>query len=169
MPDVAEIENLLLLPGIISVVARRRGKNPGEVLAKVKKSILGMFERELRSQAMLHVRHYVKKTVEVRIDKKFSNINALEDHMLDLVNEINPRGMYESLCREFHGYIDQNDYLSILKVYNQKQMLPDCIVAQLCGLENKDRYLRYVLGVLKEDGPDATEIRNAVKRCFGIE
>ena len=169
VPDVAEIENLLLLPGIISVVARRRGKNPGEVLAKVKKSILGMFERELRSQAMLHVRHYVKKTVEVRIDKKFSNINALEDHMLDLVNEINPRGMYESLCREFHGYIDQNDYLSVLKVYNQKQMLPDCNVAQLCGLENKDRYLRYVLGVLKEDGPDATEIRNAVKRCFGIE
>ena len=46
----------------------------------------------------------VKRDVEMRIDMKFHSISALEEHMIDLVNEIKPRDMYEQYCREFHEY-----------------------------------------------------------------
>lgn len=169
VPNVAEIENILMLPTLITTVAARKGKNADAVLNKVKGSVIEMFRRELRQQALQHVRHRVKRAVEYRIDCRFHNINELEDHMVDLVNEINPRGMYEDLCKEFHDYIITNDYNSILKVYNQKQMLSDSNVAQLCGMDNKDDYIHCVLGILKENGRDAATIRKAIKYCFGID
>lgn len=63
--------------------------------------------------------------MEYRIDGRFPNINKLEEHMVNLVNEINPRAMYENFCKEFHRYVVNGDYQSVLRVYNQKSMLPD--------------------------------------------
>ena len=168
VPDVAEVENILLLEGVIKAVARHRKKNPDEVFMRVKRSVLRMFSSELRQQALQHVRHRVKNDVEKRIDKRFTNIGALEDHMVDLVNEIDPRSIYEGLCRQFHTYLQNGDYASVLRVFNQKSMLPDCNVAGLVGLSDKKSYIQAVLGILKTDGPDAEAIRTAIKSCFGL-
>lgn len=168
VPDVAEVENILLLEGVIKAVARHRKKNPDEVFMRVKRSVLRMFNSELRQQALQHVRHRVKNDVEKRIDKRFTNIGALEEHMVDLVNEIDPRSIYEGLCRQFHTYLQNGDYASVLRVFNQKSMLPDCNVAGLMGLSDKKSYIQTVLGILKTDGPDAEAIRTAIKSCFGL-
>ena len=162
------VENILLLEGVIKAVARHRKKNPDEVFMRVKRSVLRMFSSELRQQALQHVRHRVKNDVEKRIDKRFTNIGALEDHMVDLVNEIDPRSIYEGLCRQFHTYLQNGDYASVLRVFNQKSMLPDCNVAGLMGLSDKKSYIQTVLGILKTDGPDAEAIRTAIKSCFGL-
>ena len=168
VPDVAEIENILMLENVIRTIAKRKGKDPNYVFDKVKKNVINMFKSELRQQALLHVRHRVKRNVEYRIDRKFQNINALEDHMNDLVNEINPRGMYEELCRSFHSYVSVGEYAKVLKVFNQKSMLPDSNVAQLCGMLKKEDYIKALLNILKEDGRDAKAIRTTIKECFGI-
>ena len=168
VPNVAEIENIFMLEGIIRTVATHHRRDANKVFSSVRQSVINMFKAQVRQQALQHVRHRVKRKVEVRIDRRFQNINALEEHMSDLVNEINPRGMYESICRDFHKYIADNDYASVLKVFNEKSMLPDSNVAQLCGLKNKEEYIRAVLNILKADGSEATTIRFAVKRCFGI-
>ena len=135
----------------------------------MKKRVIEMFTRELKQQALMHVRHRVKRDVEVRIDQKFRNISALEEHMVELVSEINPRGMYDQLCREFHTYEDNEDYASILKVYNQKLMLGESNVATLCGYKNKEDYVRGVLNILKSNNAEARNIRHAIKECFEIE
>lgn len=168
VPDVAEIENILLLPEIIGTIAARRQKDAPKVVARVRKSIINMFQHEYRQQALMHVRHRVKRQMEYRVDCRFSDISELEDHLLELPNEINPRGIYNKLCDDFNRYIATEDYDNILRVYNQKQMLPDSNVAQLCGLDNKDSYLHYLLNVLKENGKDAERIRQAIKKCFRI-
>ena len=100
---------------------------------------------------------------------KFTSINALENHMVELVSEINPRGMYDQLCREFHVYEDNNDYANILKVYNQKLMLVESNVAVLCGFKNKEDYIRGVLNILKGSSENAQAIRKSIKQCFGLE
>jgi len=169
VPNVAEIENLLLLEGVVRAVARFRHRNENNVFLKVKRSVVAMFTRELKQQALMHVRHRVKHEVEVRIDQKFSNINALEEHMVDLVREINPRGMYDQLCRRFHSYEDEGDYAKILKVFNQKLMLGESNVAGLCGYKNKDAYIRGVLSILRGGSKEADAIRTAIKQCFGLE
>lgn len=168
VPNVAEVENILLLEGVIKAVARHRKKDANEVFSKVKRSVLRMFGTELRQQALQHVRHRVKHEVEKRIDKRFTNIGALEDHMVDLVREIDPRSTYESLCRQFHTYIQCADYAAVLRVFNQKSMLPDSNVAALLGLPDKKAYIHAVLAILKAGGAEAEAIRTAIKSCFGL-
>lgn len=168
VPNVAEIENILMLPDVIKTVAKYRKKNPDIVFAKVRKSVISMFSRDIHKQAMQHVRHRVKRSVEYKIDKRFTNITALESHMIDLVNEINPRGTYEYLLKEFRSYADRSEYENILKVYNEKTMLPESNVAQLCGLNDKGQYLHTLLKILKENGEDAKIIRKTIKKCFGL-
>ncbi|MDO4512205.1 MAG: DUF4435 domain-containing protein [Bacteroidales bacterium] len=168
VPDVAEVENILLLEGVIKAVARHRKKNPDEVFARVKRAVMRLFEAQLRQQALQHVRHRVKRDVEMRIDKRFTNISALEEHMVDLVKEIDPRASYEALCRQFHGFIKSGDYAQVLRVFNQKNMLPDCGVAALLGLADKKAYIHAVLSILKSGAPEAESIRSAIKACFNL-
>ena len=127
-----------------------------------------MCSGELCQQEVQKVGHRVKRNVEMRIEKRVTDSDASEEHMMDLVNEINPRGMYENLCRTFQSYVNGNDYSSVLKVYNEKTMVNSSNVAQLCGLKNKDEYVKAVLAILKEDSSDALEVRKAVKGCWGI-
>ncbi|MEG2820884.1 MAG: hypothetical protein RR868_09075, partial [Muribaculaceae bacterium] len=61
-----------------------------------------------------------------------------------------------------------SDYAMVLKVFNEKSMLPESNVAQLCGLNTKDEYIKAILNILKGNGRDAIAIRRAIKRCFGI-
>lgn len=169
VPDVAEIENILMLEDVIRTVASSRGKDENRVFEKVRHAVFTMFRTDLRQQALLHTRHRVKRTVEYRIDGRFTNINMFEQHINSLVDELNPRGLYEKFCRDFRRYLDTGDYRSVLKVYNQKSMVPGSNVAGLCGLGNKDDYVRAIIALLRQDKAPARRIRLAVMRCFGID
>jgi ABC-type branched-subunit amino acid transport system ATPase component len=168
VPNVAEIENILMLDDVVRTVAKYCRRNENDVFFKVKRAVINMFDHELKQQALMHVRHRVKMDVEKRVDMRFTNIGALEDHMSDLVNEINPRGLYENICRQFHSYVESGDYRQVLRVFNQKTMLPESNVAGLCGLSSKEDYINTVLKILRADGEGAQVIRHAVKDCFGL-
>ncbi len=169
VPEVAEIENILMLEDVIKAVAASRGCNPQRVFNKVSAAVITQFSQALKQQALLHTRHRVKRTVEYRIDGRFNSINMLEDHILKLRDEIAPRKIYDEYCREFRRYVETGDYASILKVYNQKSMLPASNVAALCGLKNKDEYIRAIIDLLSQPGEAAETISRAVRRCFGLE
>ena len=169
VPNVAEIENILMLEGVIKAVARYKRKDEAYVFLKVRSAVANMFKSELRKQALEHVRHRMKRMAGVCIDRRFQDIGSLENHINDLINELNPRAYYEELCRDFHRYAASNNYSAILKVFNDKSMIVNSNVAQLCGLSNKDSYIRTVLHILKSDHKEAKAIRTAVKGCFGIE
>ncbi len=169
VPAVAEVENILMLEDIVRTVAASRGRDEDRAFNKVKRSVVSSFQGELKAQAMLHTRHKVKRTVEYRIDGRFNNIGSLEEHMHDLVDEINPRGLYEGFCREFRRFVAEDDYASILRVYNRKTMLSSSNVASICGVQgNKNGYLGAVTDLLRAGGKPAERIRLAVRRCFGL-
>ena len=169
VPNVAEIENILMLEGVVRAVAKYRHKNENDVFASVSRAVIKNFNNEIKQQALMHTRHRVKHDIEIRVDMRFRNISALEDHMIDLVNEINPRGIYEMLCRDFHSYVLKKNYDKVLMVYNQKLMLTQSGVAGLCGLKSRDEYIKMVLKILKGNGQEATNIRKAIKQCFGLD
>ncbi|MBQ9466004.1 MAG: DUF4435 domain-containing protein [Muribaculaceae bacterium] len=168
VPDVAEVENLFMLEPVLEVMACRSKRNAERIVERVKAAVFDMFTDQLKAQALEHVRHRVKTEVEHRIDQRFRNINALEDHMVDLVNEIRPRAMYNAMCREFRKMVDAQDYAGVLRVFNHKQMIAGSGVAQLLGLGGKDGYIKAVLKVLRDGGRDADTIRQAIKRCFEV-
>ncbi|MDE7092044.1 MAG: hypothetical protein K2O43_01280 [Muribaculaceae bacterium] len=123
----------------------------------------------MTAQALEHTRHRVKRLVEFRIDGKFSNIDMLEEHMVELVNEINPRNIYNELCREFKNIVDTSDYQGVLRVYNDKTMLSNTNVAALCGLRNKEQYLASIISILKRRCPEADMIRQTITSAFNLE
>ncbi|MDE6126291.1 MAG: DUF4435 domain-containing protein [Muribaculaceae bacterium] len=169
VPEVAEIENILMLEEVVKAVASYCGKSESKVFDRVKRSIISQFRNDLHQQAMQHTRHRVKRLMEYRTDGKFTNINAFEAHLHSLVRDINPRGMYEKLCREFSIAAQTGDYAEVLKVYNQKSMVPGSNVANLCGLNGSKRaYIDTILAILRSDRPQAARIRGAIIRCFGL-
>ena len=169
VPNVAEIENILMLEEVVRTIASRHAKDEHKVFAKVSKAVISQFASELTEQALMHTRHRVKRIVECRIDGRFTSIGMLEKHMQSLVYEINPRGMYEDFCRQFRKYVDSGDYAGVLKVYNQKSMIPGSNVPALCGLASKEDYVKAIIDALREDGRDAARIRKAVVHCFGLD
>lgn len=169
VPDVAEIENILLLEDVVRAMAQANGKNPGRAFDRVRRTILSLFRADLHEQAMLHTRHRVKRTMEYRVDARCRDITTLERHLRELPGEINPRGLYEKFCKEFSQYEATGDYEAILRVYNQKSMLISSNVAPLCGYRNKDRYIEGVIRVLRRGGPEADTIRKAVRRILAAE
>ena len=159
---------MFLLEEVITTMAKMNGADPARALQKVKHAVISLFKSELRQQALQHTRHYMKKMVERRVDGRFPDIDTLEQHVGGLLDELNPRGMYENLCREFHVFADSADYNGILKVYNQKSTLNNCNVAQLCGYTNKDRYINGVISLLSGNRPEAEHIRAALRKALGI-
>ena len=168
VPEVAEVENILMLEGVIRAVAHHCNKDEDRVFSRVKRSIIRQFKNDLQAQALLHTRHRVKRTMEYRIDGRFATVDMLEDHMRQLLDEINPRGIYEDFLRKFTKYGAEGDYAAILKVYNQKTMLPASNVAAQCGLQNKEEYINKILYILRRGTLDAKRISDAVRACFNL-
>lgn len=170
VPDVAEIENILMLEEVVRAVASHYGRDENKVFARVKRNIINLFARELEQQALLHTRHRVKVDVEHCIDRRFADIGRLEHHLAALARQINPRAFYNETCSRFRRYADAGDYAGVLLVYNRKSMLSESNVAGLCGVPGGDRegYIRAVLRILRRGGNDAVRISHAIKKCFGI-
>lgn len=169
VPDVAEIENILLIEEVVRAAAEARGRNENKIAEQVKSRIIKMFAAEYREQALMHTRHRVKRTVEYRVDGRFTTIDELEKHISGLVDEIAPRKHYDELVRLFKSYIDNRDYNGVLRVFNRKSMLPGSNISGLLGLNGKGSYVEYILRLLREDGRAAARIRAAVKECFGLK
>ncbi len=168
VPNVAEIENIFLLPDVIRVMASRRGKDPDAIVDKVSKAVMKTFRSKADEQVLLHVRHKMKRDVECRVDARFTCITALEMHLRSLVDKLRPRDYYNALSADFRSMLAENDYLSVLRVFNHKPMLADSNVALLLGYNNKDEYIAGVINTLKGSSRHAEELRLAIKRCFGL-
>ena len=166
VPDVAEIENIFLLPGVIKVMAKLRGRDAGKVIRRVEREVMRMFKRMSEEQALQHVRHRVKREVECKIDARFSCITALETHLRGLVNKLQPRRQYNLLREQFAVMCRDNDYESVLRVFNHKPMLSDSAVAQQLGFRSKDDYISGVLDTLKSSGPHSEQLRAVIRHCL---
>ena len=166
VPEVAEIENMMMLPEVVRAVARSRKRDPERAFEKVKSAVIALFRSEMRQQALQHTRHQVKHIMEHRIDGRFASISKLEEHLADLVDVVNPRAIYEGLCREFHDYVRRGDYPAILRVYNQKSMIGQSNVAPLTGTTDRHAYIAAVLDLLKSDSPEAPAIRRAIRAAI---
>lgn len=166
VPEVAEVENIFLLPGVIRLMARRRNLDGERILHKVSKEVIRMFRRMAEEQALQHVRHRVKREVECKIDARFTCITALETHLKTLANKLQPRRHYNELRKEFTAMINKEDYEGILRVFNHKPMLPESGVHKLLGFRTKEEYISGVLDVLKSTGEDSDELRQTIKDCL---
>ena len=75
-------------------------------------------------------------------------------------------GIGSVFCRDFHSYIRDDDYPSVLRVYNQKSMLSQSNVGSLTGCGDHRAYIAAILNILKSPSPAADRIRRALRAQF---
>ncbi|WP_106830217.1 DUF4435 domain-containing protein [Parabacteroides pacaensis] len=167
VPDVAEVENLLMLEDVIKTVAKRLMRNSDSVFRQVKENVVKLFVKEMESQVILHAKHQVRKKLETTVDRKIATVEQLAEHVEMIRNNIHVHEIYKEIKNRFASYASQGDYQSILRVYNQKGMLPQSRLCNLLGINNKESYLKLILSILKEDKKDAQAIRMAIKKSLG--
>lgn len=166
VPEVAEVENLFLLEEVIKNTAGYRGKNPDVIFKKVKKRAFTEFNSRLQQQVLEHVRHRVKREVDSKIDAKFSCITAMETHIRQLIQILNPRKQYKELYSRFKGFVQNQDYDSMLRVFNHKPLISETDLPSLLGYKNKEDYIRGVISILKIGGKEAEKIRGAIRKAL---
>lgn len=166
VPEVAEVENIFLVPGVIQAMARHRQRPEAQVSNRVRSAVMKEFARQLDAQALQHVRHRVKRQAECRIDARFTCITAMELHLSQLVERLAPRRQYEALLQQFRQMVRDDDYLGVLRVFNHKPMLAECGVAEMLGYHNRDEYITGVLRLLRAGGPEAQMLAAAVRALF---
>lgn len=167
VPDVAEVENLLMIEDVIKTVAKRLMKDPDDVFKQVKENVVRLFQKELDSQVILHAKHQVRKKLETTVDRKITTVEQLTEHVESIRLNIHAEEIYKNIKEEFESYIETENYKSILRVYNQKGMLPQSRLCAICGISNKESYLTLILSILKENKEDAEAIRKAIKHSLG--
>lgn len=168
VPDVAEVENLLLLEPVIKVVAAKLMVDPDGVFNQVKRNIIRQFEQDIDEQALLHAKHRVRKRLETAVDRKIDSVEELTGHIRNLQEEIDVEVIYGKLKRTFTAYAENKDYKSILRVYNQKGMMWQSRLYGLLGINNQGSYLNIIISILRENKEDAEIIRTKIKRSLGI-
>lgn len=167
VPDVAEVENLLLLEPVIKTVAKRLMKDPENIFAQTKDNIIKLFLKDLESQVILHAKHRVRKKLETTVDRKITTVEQLTEHVESIRENVHVEEIYKGIKEKFIQYAETGDYKNILRVYNQKGILPQSRLCNLCGISNKESYLNLILCILKENKEDAEIIRSSIKESLG--
>lgn len=166
VPEVAEIENIFLSPGVITTMAEIRNRNPKKVLKTVRNEVIRKFEQMLESQALQHTRHRMKRDVERKIDARFTCITALELHIKSLIKKLKPRETYDQLMAEFRRMAGGGDYEGILRVFNHKPLLTGSSAPKLLGFSGIDEYIAATITVMKHPSPDADRLRAEIRKLF---
>ena len=108
-----------------------------------------------------------RKKLETTVDRKITTVEQLTEHVESIRLNIHVEEIYKNIKEEFESYIETENYKSILRVYNQKGMLPQSRLCAICGISNKESYLNLILSILKENKEDAEAIRKAIKHSLG--
>lgn len=133
--DFAEVENLLLIPQLIKLVAVNQALPEDETFAKVKEFVLKKlrddFDRVVSSRTSMEVAFKLNA-----LDLKQVGITNIQAAVSSLVTSIDVGDLYSKNENLYQQILDNTDYDSALKFYNNKGLLPN--VSSLLGLKGRE-------------------------------
>lgn len=161
--DVAEIENIFLCEQIVKVVASYLGKNPGEVLIKVKENIMTFFSSQLDSQILLHFKERLRTSLQNISTFNSKDIDGASTEIDQSYSLIDKKRIYNDIKIEFDIFLGKKDYRSILRVFNLKNaLIPQSQICGLLGIRRKEDYFKLIITLLKRKNGIGEEIRKAI-------
>ena len=161
---VAEIENFLLVEDVVRSVAIEMKKNPDEIISNVKNNVFAFFHEQIGKQALEHTISRIERVFKISTNNaKVKTFDEFESDINTFLAGQNFRGIYNEILQLFQTFIETQNYTDILKVFNNKGLLIKSDVAALCDLNPRnDAYLKFIQGILKQNSPTATSIRDAI-------
>ena len=162
--QVAEIENFLLLEDLVRIVAKCMMKDPDVIFSSVKENVVSFFKTQVDNQALEHTIARIERIFKSAIDNSaVKQFEELESSLTEFWERQNFKSIYTEIKTSFDELIKTEDYNGILKVFNNKGLISNSNVANLCGLSAKnDAYLNYIIGVLKQNNENSEAIKQAI-------
>lgn len=162
-PDVAEIENLFLLPEVIQIICKKQSKEGYEsILDSVKDKTFDFLSREIEFQALLFSKQKCQNEVYRLINSKANSIEEYKANLTAINTSVNVDSIYNDCIQELNKIIEDRDYLGALKVINNKGLLPYTQLPNTFGWK-KDYYIDYVLRLLSIEDEISNELKTAFK------
>lgn len=149
-PEVAEIENLFLLPEVIRIVAQKLDRSEQEIeniLVLVKQKTVDFLANHLEEQALLFTKQEVQNKINNALNKKFSNFDSYKSAVDSIPSVIDADSIYENMKASIQKIIDEKNYLETLKVINHKGLLNESGLPAMFKWKQPD-YIDYVLRLL---------------------
>lgn len=168
-PDVAEIENLFLLPEVIQIVCIKQSKQEYEsILTAVQNKTLEFLARELDSQALLFSKQKCQNEIFKTINDKADSIEEYKNNIFSIKDAVKIDEIYSQSKQELKSIVDSRDFLGALKVINNKGLLPYTQLSNFFGWK-KDFYIDYVLRLLNMRDETSDGLKSAFKTYIRLE
>lgn len=139
--EVAEVENLFILPEIIEVVCEPLEKNFEQTFSEIKKQVIESLKNEIDVQISKRVSGDIRHKL-LSFNDKSNGLGNINSSFSSTVNSIDINAIYSSVETEFKNAISSEDYLLILRLFNRKSLLTK--VGTILGL-NKGEYVNLIL------------------------
>lgn len=149
-PEVAEIENLFLLPEVIRIAAQKLDRSEPEIeniLNSVKQKTFEFLANHLEEQALLFTKQEVQNKINDALNKKFSNFKDYKLAVESIPSVADADLIYENIKVSIQKIIDKRNYLEALKVINHKGLLSESGLPAEFKWKQPD-YIDYVLRLL---------------------
>lgn len=149
-PEVAEVENLFLLPKVIKIVAESLNRNPQEIekiLDGVKQKTFDFLAKNIDEQAILFTQQKVQNKINGEINKHFSTIGDYKVKVGSIPKIVDVELIYVQTRAALQKIIDGQDYLEALKFINHKGLLNDAGLPAAFGWK-QNVYIDYVMRLL---------------------
>lgn len=162
--NIAEVENIFLVEELIRLLASYLGRNPDEVVKKIKDYIVNtrfakQIEKQICQSVVAHLK-YLLSSIELS-QKSDAEVKASLDAALE---SINYQGIKSEQEEKFHKALKECDYAGILRVFNEKGLINS--IGNFFGLKN-DEYCNTILYLL--NGKLHKEIIEAVSKYLPTE
>lgn len=146
--EVAEVENLFLIPEVLEVVNGIYGYNDTLKIEEVKEYIIEeRFEKEINKQILESTISEIKYQLSSFVISNKDEESAKEA-LDDLMNIVNFNTIKQEKERMFRDVLESNDYQKVLRVFNRKSLSKS--VGHFFGI-NDNAYCDFVLRQLNTD------------------
>lgn len=144
--DIAEVENLFCVEEVLNFVNSHQRFEDCSRVEEVKKYIIKeRFSKQIEGQINKAVISEVKYLLNT-YDLSGKSLEDVEDKLEKIPNQIPFKTIRDNVTRKFKNALDEKDYSSILRVFNEKKLSEN--IGQYFGLNNKD-YCKLVIRLLK--------------------
>lgn len=145
-PEVAEVENLFLLPEVIQVVAKKINikEDIEKILKEVKDKTFDYLENNIDKQALLFTRARVKDKINIIVNKKTDSIEQYRNNINSILDIIDLENEHYQSIEELKNIIENKDYYKALEKINDKGLFNHNGLKEIFGWDKK-HYIEYIL------------------------
>ena len=145
--QVAEVENLLCVPGLIKMVSKRLEKDFELVLTNVNDFIIQELKKELEYQVSNKSAFEIYSKLRT-FGKDHNSLAKLKSTFQESVDSINIDSIYSGHLKYFKEVIENKDYHRALQIFNRKSLSDR--LSSIIGLSKKE-YTKFALRILDSD------------------